>query len=93
MSTKDLDKDLNELQRIFSEYGEKHWGRKISGTRHPKALISMFGGMGSINDVYLCKGNGHSIPEEIEQEVNSKIERLLSRIYENCTQLLRDEER
>ena len=85
LSMKSLNSDIDELNLLFSQYGVKRL--RINSVRSEKSardLINSFGGMGSINDVYICKQNGHKIDIEDEIKVNEKVRSLLTSIYKKC---------
>ncbi len=44
-------------------------------------LIKFNAGMGSLNDVYICKENGHNIGKEEEKKVNEKYIALLTQVW------------
>jgi hypothetical protein len=56
-------------------------------------LLTAFDGMGSFNDLYLCKANGHAISENEEFEVNANLNRLSSRLYDLAAQPKREREK
>ena len=81
----ELNQEIEELNAILSKYGERKWKvSKVFSKSGASDVVRMFGGMGSINDLYICKINGHNISENIESEVNERIHNLLSSIYEKC---------
>ena len=85
LSMKSLNFDIDELNLLFSQYGEKRL--RINSVRSEKSardLINSFGGMGSLNDVYICKQNGHKIDIEDEIRVNEKVRSLLTSIHKKC---------
>ena len=81
----ELNQEIEELNSILSKYGERKWRvSKVLNKSGASDVVRMFGGMGSINDLYICKVNGHNISENIESETNERIQHLLSSIYEKC---------
>ena len=45
-------------------------------------LLQYNGGMGSLNDVFICAENGHKIPKENEQTINKEYLSLLNHVWE-----------
>ncbi len=81
--------ELNEAIKSFNELLSKHGvkGWKLSEVRtasSARAVLRKFGGMGSINDIYICATNGHRIKPEQEMAVNTKLHELLECIYDHC---------
>ncbi len=78
--------DIERLNSIFKKYHvDKCWHMSaVHGNKQAKEILSMFGGMGSVNDIYICKVNKNPIDEEMESEVNSEARCLLNIIYKKC---------
>ncbi|HOA07633.1 MAG TPA: hypothetical protein PK419_05125 [Spirochaetota bacterium] len=53
-------------------------------------ILSYYGGMGSFNDLYISKLNGHSISEKDESKVNRTISDLSNEIYMLCSEIKRE---
>jgi len=82
---------LSSAISILQKHGEKHWASWLDkdknlleksdyyGIEH---LLSAFGGMGSLNDLYICKENGHDIESNQISAVNEKILKLNNKIFE-----------
>jgi hypothetical protein len=47
-----------------------------------KIVLARFGGMGSLNDLWICRTNGHLIDEKSEEAVNKALSSHRSRIFE-----------
>lgn len=62
--------------------------RDVRGLEH---LLSAYGGMGSLNDVYICPENGHPIAAEEVGAVNKQLQHLLGRIFKLAERLRREE--
>ena len=60
----------------------------FSGIEH---LLSAYGAMGSLTDVFICPQNGHAIEDKDVELVNARLGSLLSRIYNGAKQLSREE--
>ncbi len=85
MEIASLNSDIEALNTLLSKYGEKRWIlNKVNSDQSARNLIGCFGGMGSLNDLYICKVNGHKIDSSEEIEVNEKIRDLLTSIHEKC---------
>ncbi|QFT54454.1 hypothetical protein [Microbulbifer sp. THAF38] len=81
----ELDEAIKSFNELLSKYGVKGW--KLSEVRTASSarnVLSKFGGMGSINDIYICAANGHNIKPEHEMQANTELHELLERIYELC---------
>ncbi|MBC7768490.1 MAG: hypothetical protein H7124_06865 [Phycisphaerales bacterium] len=60
----------------------------FSGIEH---LLSAYGGMGSLTDVYICPQSGHAIEAKNVESVNARLGSLLNRMYDGAKQLSREE--
>ena len=87
----DLISALDETVALLNRHGATHWAKWFERDRELVAkgdffgvehLLTAFGGMGSFNDLYLCKSNGHAISENEESEVNANLSRLSARLYD-----------
>ena len=79
-----LNDKIELLNSIFSKHGVKYKMPKVHGNRQASEILSMYGGVGSINDIFICKANGHNIEINNETEVNEQVVNLLSSIYTKC---------
>ncbi len=91
--------DLASAVECLERCGEEQWAvwlardaerirdGHVEGLDH---LIRAFGGMGSINDLWLSPINGHSIREEDAQQANEVLHALLMRIRRSAKLLLDD---
>ena len=89
--TKKLILVLEEAIDLLKKHGESHWASWLEkdknrivqadyyGVEH---LLSLFGGMGSFDDLLICKENGHSIEGEQVPSVNDRLKSLTNEIYE-----------
>lgn len=82
---------LEAISAMLTSFGEKHWAAWLADDARrlragdPAALehfLSAFGGMGSINDLYICPQNGHRIDEADVQASNEQLRRALSDVWE-----------
>jgi hypothetical protein len=60
----------------------------FSGIEH---LLSAYGAMGSLTDVFIWPQNGHAIEGKDVELVNARLRSLLSRMYDGAKQLSREE--
>ncbi len=60
----------------------------FSGIEH---LLSAYGAMGSLTDVFICPQNGHAIEGKDVELVNARLGSLLKRMYDGATQQSREE--
>ncbi len=82
---------LEAISTKLTAFGITHWAtwlaedaRRLRGG-DPAAIehfLSAFGGMGSINDLYICPQNGHRIHEADVQSNNEQLRRALSDAWE-----------
>jgi len=89
--TKKLILALEEAIDLLKKHGESHWASWLEkdknrivqadyyGVEH---LLSAFGGMGSFNDLHICKENGYSIENDQVLTVNDSLMTLANEIYE-----------
>ena len=82
---------LSETIALLKKHGETHWAQWLEKDKalieHSDAagldhLLSAFGGMGSLNDVFICQSNDHDITEQETSFVNNRLYALRSRLYE-----------
>jgi hypothetical protein len=95
----DLIAVLDETVAFLDRYGVSHWAKWLerdrdlvakgdfSGVAH---LLTAFGGMGSFNDLYICKANGHAIEDTDEPQANAILNKLSSRLYDLAAELKRE---
>src|ERR1700692_4794798 len=78
---------LDDISAQLSGYGETHWSGWIAGdaSRLRRGdlygithFLSAFGGMGSLNDLIICRQNGHRITEAETTAANEKLSQALS---------------
>ncbi len=81
-----LNVEIHSLNTLLIKYGEGKWKLPSVNNRNDASrVMQMFGGMGSLNDLYICGLNGHNIQESEESSVNNKIREHLENIYEGCS--------
>lgn len=95
-----LAKAVQECADFLQSFNEKHWSswltrnakliRKLdfSGVEH---LLSVFGGMGSINDLVIAPINGHQVEDSRVSEVNEQLRKMLTLIYSSAKKLYYEE--
>jgi len=91
---------LRELATIFRSFDVIHWVEwlkedvkliedgDLEGIHH---LLSEYGGMGSITDVFITPKAGYKIAEDDISQVNNQISSMLSEIYSNAIDIKRDQ--
>jgi hypothetical protein len=88
--TKKLLLVLEEAIDLLKHHDVTHWEDWLEKDKQRIAkadfygvehLLSAFGGIGSLNDLYICKENGHRIEEDQVPSVNDKLIQLTSEIY------------
>ncbi|WP_076420279.1 hypothetical protein [Colwellia sp. UCD-KL20] len=81
----ELNEAINDLNSLFTKYGVKGWRlSSVNNSLAAKTVLNKFGGMGSLNDVYICRANGHNIQPDEEVHVNQKLRELFDYIYKEC---------
>ena len=90
--------ELNLLINHLDKYEEKNWSdyfRKMQrliqngDTRAIDSLNSIRGGMGSFNDLVICKMNKHKIEKDQEDFANSELMRLGGLVLKSADKLKR----
>jgi hypothetical protein len=96
----ELEKSIQEAADLLHAYEETHWENWLRVNLHLiqnrqmrglEGMLRAYGGMGSINDLYLHPHNGHKLKEAEVDSVNDSLGRLLGRIYALCDKLRREE--
>ena len=97
--TKLLLSKISDLIAIFREYKVTQWEELLEDVTasidsYPvegiDLLLSTYGGMGSITDVYITPEAGFPIDEKEVSQVNKLISTLLSEVYELAMDLKHD---
>ena len=90
-----LDK-LIELKKLLDSVDEKYWSQKIdeqilrikrSGEDENilETILSWYGGMGSINDLYIYPENNFNLQGKDAYQINIDFQNLKNEIYELCS--------
>ncbi len=91
---------LEGAANLLRRYGVEFWAKWLSDDatrirdrdfRGVEHLLTAYGGMGSLNDVFICRENGHSIAAEEVEAVNKQLQDLLGRIFKLADRLRREE--
>ena len=89
-AAQELTSVLDDLANILESHGDQYWVQwirsdaskikagDIEGIRH---LLTAYGGMGSLNDRYLCPQNGDRISEADTISVNAILSQKRSRAW------------
>jgi uncharacterized protein DUF6966 len=81
---------LDDAVATLTEVGETYWSASLTDCRNRVAagekaavahLLTAFSGMGSFNDLWLCQTNGHRVSPADEKRMNTRLDRLRSRMY------------
>jgi hypothetical protein len=89
---------LDETIAFLRKHGVTHWPESLERSRAfienrdfrgVEELFSIFGGMGSFNDVMIDPLNGHSVAESEVARVNDRFQMLKGNIYNSVTTLRR----
>ncbi|HUJ16825.1 MAG TPA: hypothetical protein VL197_02435 [Nitrospirota bacterium] len=101
-SLQKLEAKLETLTALLKKHGVKHWSTWLGGdlnliksgdARGIEHLLSAYGGMGSLNDVYLCPENGHIIMKDEMNSVNDNFLELKSDVYALASDIHRELQR
>ena len=85
-----LTEALAKMVRILKANGESHWSTVIEddlnlmrkgGTSGAERFLAHFGGMGSLNDVWLCKENGNVVEKSRETRANREFDEAKGRAW------------
>ena len=96
--TKKLILALKETIDLLNKHGVIYWANLLENDRDRiiqadyygiEHLLSTFGGMGSFNDLYICKENGHTIEDNQVSFVNDRLMKLSNEIYELAENILK----
>ncbi len=76
---------LIAMKRLLDAVGESHWARKVDldiakwrANRDTSHHLSAYGGMGSFNDIWICRANHHTLTDSQEPWANTLFEWLKS---------------
>lgn len=101
LSTTELINTLGELILLLNNCGERKWAKWLQrdhdalctgNTQTLEHLLSAYGGMGSINDVYFCPENKYTVQTSDVDAVNEKFRSLSSQVYSLAQNLKRNVE-
>ncbi len=99
MTKQSLEADLGDLVALLRRHRADHWAQTLAGAlRRIEAgdpvgldhVLGAYGGMGSLNDLWLHPVNGHTIALEEVASVNEQVAALLSRVYSEAHELRRE---
>lgn len=93
-----LNDRLAEVRAYLDACGERGWiavidqaiAESISEASLARKVRSWNGGMGSLNDVYLCPQNGHQVSESEVSSANERLGRLATALFSAADEALRD---
>jgi hypothetical protein len=97
-----LDANLEATATLLRDHGETHWATWAMRCRSQLAsgdaagfdwVLGAFGGMGSLNDVWIHAMNGHDIRPNDAVSVNNRLDSLREAIYTDATALRREARR
>jgi hypothetical protein len=94
----DLHGRLTELRTYLDTCGERGWVAiidkavedSISEASLARKVRSWNGGMGSLNDVYLCPHNGHKVSDGEVSATNERLGQLATALYAAADEALSD---
>ena len=74
-----LEGSLKKLEELLRKHDVFFWVNKIKAARDEEDLRRLFGGMGSLNDLIICKANGHQV--EDEEAANKELDCLTRQVW------------
>ena len=69
------------LDALLSEVGEQHWASQV-GRSSSSSFRGLLGGMGSLNDVIICRQNSHKVTDEDDPRANALLTAMIGVCYE-----------
>lgn len=93
-----LNDRLAEVRAYLDARGERGWvavidqaiAESISEASLARKVRSWNGGMGSLNDVYLCPQNGHQVSDGEVSSANERLGQLATALFEAADEALHD---
>lgn len=92
-----LSDEISACREILYTFGEMHWVaaldralQAINQEDSPQVkslVLGWFGAAGSLNDVIICRYNGHDIDEKNEKNVNDHLSTLRDSIFTIASKL------
>jgi hypothetical protein len=87
--SQELWQQLQDVSSLLSKYGETHWAvlfadfaqRAQAGTDVRGKVHGMWGGMGSLTDLWLCPENGHQLEHDRVEEANQALQDVLEPVW------------
>jgi hypothetical protein len=82
---------LRQLAELLESIGEVYWLERVRvecAVVRPAEILGWFGGMGSLNDFYISKVNGHQVLKEDEDNLNQRLDGLRQLIYRLAAELV-----
>ena len=87
----ELARAMESLAAFLRAHDEHHWSSRIEDDLRfvrkgdvfgAQRFRGYFGGMGSLNDVWLCKLNRHTVPDGAESKINRELDPLRSTAWQ-----------
>jgi hypothetical protein len=66
---------------MLTEVGERHWANNISRAS-ASTFKSLLGGMGSLNDLIICRANSHNVTDDDDPRANALLTAMVGVCYE-----------
>lgn len=90
---------VDETLTVLWRFDKRHWAEWLAQDRERIArgdvygldhLLQAFGGMGSLNDVYIHRVNGDDVSDDEAATINAELNELRERVWVNAKALRRD---
>ncbi len=91
----DIVNTINQINELLDAVGETFWNQKLRSIRdqivdqkkikYCDLVKELFGGMGSLNDLYICEENGYNVNQNQELVLNEKLRLLIEQLFEQCS--------
>jgi hypothetical protein len=91
--------NVSEVRELLTQMGEDHWANWMAAVQSELAahdghalnrLLAAYGGMGSLNDVYIHPINGHPVVDDDVDSVNRALADMRSAMHDDATALLHE---
>lgn len=89
-STQKLVEKLLNIRNLLRSVQEDHWANQLSelvskieskNNVSIREISNLFGGMGSLNDIWICQENGHKISGFEVEDINRRLSVMLDEAF------------
>jgi hypothetical protein len=81
---------VSDIVQLLRQFDLSSWADELNAINHrisqrwaegPTLLLKLYGGMGSLTDIYICPENNLKIRKEDVKSVNQRLSQLTSNAY------------